>query len=441
MLSNENELQRCKQLIEQKLDWGASQYWTSADFEALQQRILDETGVSLSASTLRRIWGRVDYQHLPSTTTLNILAQFAGYTDWRQFVRAQTTRDMADVAATSVAATEVAPADVALAKEAPLLTDVPLRSINWRRWGWVAGLLVIVATAITIVAFEQKQQSATVPSYHFSSKPITRGIPTSVVFTYDASASPIDSVFIQQSWDPRRREVVDKNGQTHTSIYYEPGFYHAKLLVGDRVVKEHPLLIPTDGWLGTITTTPVPIYLKPSEYVGPQHMRLPIAAIQQKNVALQPMAPLVKYFNVGNFKPVPVGDFVFSSALKNEYSEGAAVCQHSWVVLITDDMPISIPLSTKGCVSELMLMDGSRSVSGKSTDLSGLGVDFSDWVRVGCHSDGQKLYYTVNDKVAYTTKLPTKKVSIVGVMYGFRGTGAVKDIRLQVGGKTVFSVF
>lgn len=422
MVTESADLLRCKQVIEQKLDWGAGETWNSADFENLQQRILDETGVSLSASTLRRIWGRVDYQHMPSGTTLNTLAQFAGFADWRQFVKLQESKNEIPVSVDTLSEKSTQSA------------------INWRKLGWISGVTIVIVL-LGMVAFEQKKPQINAARYTFSSKPLTRTIPNSVIFTYDASASPTDSVYIQQSWDQTRREVVAKDGQTHTSIYYEPGFYRAKLVVGHEVVKEHSLLIPTNGWLGTIATKSVPIYLKSTDFITPDMMRLPLATINEKNVALQPEAPLVKYFNVGNFSPVPVTDFTFDCEVKNEYSEGSATCQLSWIVLMTNDMPISIPLSTKGCISELALMDGTRNVSGKNTDLSGLGVDFTNWVHVGCHSDGKKLYYTVNNKVVYSSALPTKKVDIIGILYGFRGTGAVKNVTLRTTNKPIFQSF
>ena len=422
MVSDSTDLLRCKKLIERKLDWGTSESWTSVDFDTLQQRILDETGVSLSASTLRRIWGRVDYQHLPSSTTLNTLAQFAGYSDWRAFIKPQTGSDL--------------PPD-----SIEHLPAKPVKSsINWVKLSWIAGV-VIAIVLIGIVAFDQKQPQLNANQYSFSSKPLTRGIPNSVIFTYDASASPTDSVFIQQSWDPRLRTLVDKDGQTYTSIYYDPGYYRAKLIVGKQVVKEHSLLIPTNGWLGTIATKPVPVYLKPSEFIGPDMMRLPVTGIQQKNVPLQPQVPLIKYVNVGNFDPVPLTNFSFSSDVKNDYGEGAAACQQTWIELITDGMPISIPLSTKGCVSELMLLDGENAISGKKVDLSRFGVDFSKWVNVSCKSDGHKLTYRINGALAYEAVLPKKKINIVGIAYGFKGTGAVKSIKLQTSDTLVFQSF
>src|SRR6201994_5021754 len=84
---NEADLKQLLMIIEQQLDWGDSATWQSKDFEILNQLILEKTKVSLSASTLRRIWGRVEYNHLPSGTTLDTLAQFAGFESWRVFSR------------------------------------------------------------------------------------------------------------------------------------------------------------------------------------------------------------------------------------------------------------------------------------------------------------------------------------------------------------------
>lgn len=416
------DLARCTQLIERQLGWGAASTWTSADFDSLQQQMLAATGVSLSTSTLRRLWGRVDYQHLPSATTLNTLARFAGYPDWRRFVQAPT-----------IPTPPPGPHEVLAAPP----TRLP-RHGRWLAWGVS---LVLAGLLLSFVVSQQRPRPRPAGAYRFSSRPVTRTIPNSVIFTYDASAAPTDSVAIQQSWDATRRQRVAKTGSTHTAIYYEPGFYQAELVVDGQTVKAHPLLIPTAGWLGAIMTSPVPTYLRPSDFVQPGQLRLPVAVIQAQHVALQPQAPLVRYFNVGNFTPVPLENFAFRSDLKNEYGTGTAACQWAWVTLVTTGEPIIIPLSAKGCVSELTLDDGARSVSGKTTDLSAFGVDFTGWVRVACRSQGDTIRYYINDKLAYASALPAQKATIVGLIYGFRGTGAVKGIDLRTAGRGVFHAF
>src|SRR5579872_3155071 len=81
------DLKQLLLIIGQQLDWGDSATWQSRDFEILNELILEKTKVSLSASTLRRLWGRVEYNHMPSGTTLDTLAQFAGFDNWRAFTR------------------------------------------------------------------------------------------------------------------------------------------------------------------------------------------------------------------------------------------------------------------------------------------------------------------------------------------------------------------
>ena len=81
------QIKHCLQTIEEKLQWGPCEQWTNYDFEKLSERIFDETKVSLSVTTLKRVWGRIKYPHDPSLTTLNVLALFIGFPDWRAFLQ------------------------------------------------------------------------------------------------------------------------------------------------------------------------------------------------------------------------------------------------------------------------------------------------------------------------------------------------------------------
>jgi hypothetical protein len=418
------DLSAIKQLlkiIEQQLDWGDAADWQSKDFENLNLLILAKTKVSLSASTLRRIWGRVEYNHLPSTTTLDTLAQFAEFENWRTFTRQHKPQEIP-------------------VKDS---SNIPAPPKEKTSWGLKAALIIIAVITTTLIAMYIKKEPAPVAAgaYTFSYKPVTRDIPNSVIFSYDAKAAPTDSIFIQQSWDPQTRTLVDKNLHQHTSVYYRPGSYHAKLVVNKQIVKELPLLIATNGWLGLIAHRPMPVYLNKSEYINQDVMGLPVSTILKKNIELEPQPPMVEFYNVGNFEPVPLNDFSFSVELKNGYYEGAATCRFMNIALITDQVPVIIPLSAKGCVSELNLLDGQNMVSGKKTDFSGFGTDLSGWVKVTCRSTSSKIQYYVDDKLAYESAMPAKKMKIVGMGYSFQGTGSVKKIELRSANKVVFQAF
>lgn len=89
MNKEEHSLKKCREVIEKKLAWGSSERWQNQDFENLSERIFEETRVQLSISTLKRLWGKIPYDSTPNLGTLNALAQFAGYDNWRVFGSAQ----------------------------------------------------------------------------------------------------------------------------------------------------------------------------------------------------------------------------------------------------------------------------------------------------------------------------------------------------------------
>ena len=78
-------VQKCLQAIEQQLGWGEATQWHNDVYIELSERIHKDTQVLLSPTTLKRVWGRVNYSSAPSITTLNTLAKFAGYHNWREF--------------------------------------------------------------------------------------------------------------------------------------------------------------------------------------------------------------------------------------------------------------------------------------------------------------------------------------------------------------------
>ncbi len=81
-------IEKTIKLYESSTGWGDSDEWTNQDFLILREKIRLRTGVILSHVTLKRVFGKVKYESLPSTHTLNTLVQFLGYESWCDF-RAQ----------------------------------------------------------------------------------------------------------------------------------------------------------------------------------------------------------------------------------------------------------------------------------------------------------------------------------------------------------------
>ena len=60
-----------------------------ADFEYLSEQIQKSTGEYLSPTTLKRLFGHIPYDNRPRPATLSILARYAGYSGWQDYLDKQ----------------------------------------------------------------------------------------------------------------------------------------------------------------------------------------------------------------------------------------------------------------------------------------------------------------------------------------------------------------
>lgn len=411
-------VQKCRSLIEEALGWGNSEEWTTQDFDTLSQKIMVKTHVQLSVITLKRMWGRIRYDSKPTITTLNTLAQFIGFENWRTFKQHHALSN-----GNSHTNEHVKPIQGYHSED---------KFRTRKRYTVFVILGVLLASAAIILyftSFDTPDTKLDSNKFQFSSKKVVDlGVPNTVIFDYDVTAAKnSDSIFIQQSWDKRLSQLVARDQRQHTSIYYHPGFFQAKLRINDQVVQEHNLLIKSQGWLPLIDLKPVPVYFKQSAILNKGFMGLSIKKINESNIPLQPNTPWIGYYNVGDFGNLYSDDLIFETELKNEYNEGAAACQHSEVHVLFEGAAMVMPLCVPGCVAELSFAD----MSGKKLDLSALGVNFSDWVNVRFEVRDTLVQVYINRKKAFDLKAAMKPVRLVGLIYRFQGTGSVNFIKIS----------
>ena len=77
------EIEELKKLIEQK--YGKSLN-TTTDFEVFSFFLKKREGKNVSASTMKRLYGYVGDDHKSRISTLDLLAQYIGYADYKAFV-------------------------------------------------------------------------------------------------------------------------------------------------------------------------------------------------------------------------------------------------------------------------------------------------------------------------------------------------------------------
>ena len=417
--SDFNHIRQCLDLIEVRWQRGPSGEWKSYDFEKLSDDIFDATGISLSISTLKRLFGKVTYNNLPSVHTLNTLARFAGFEDWNAFKRQEAV-------STAQGAAEVTGPTSTTARALPL---------------WPLLILPLAALAYLFLSSTKVSRRGPVnpSSYSFSSnKVLTEGVPNSVVFHYDASAAPSDSVFIVQTWDMSRRTLVSRNGHAHSAIYYYPGYFNAKLVIDTQIIRTHDLLIASGGWLALAEGEPTPFYFKKEEYARKEgEVVVDSALLANHHLPLYPQAPWIRVCYIKDMGPLPDDNFTFETTLRSAHSSGAEACQEVDILIHCKNDIFIIPLCAPACIGDLRLYAQGKRVTSKETDLSGFGADLSRWTTLKIETVDRHMQFTVNGKSAYSLDFPNPPTDIVGVQYRFRGGGSVKDTRFTTHGKTI----
>lgn len=403
-------VQQCLLQIEKEMAWGASNTWHNDVFIELSERIQERTQVLLSPTTLKRVWGRIDYQSSPSITTLNTLAQFAGFLNWRDFKNQSS------------------------AKKPSWLSRKVRPNLG------VIMLSASVMTLVFISFFSLKGSKSTsevidVSAISFDSRPTTRGMPNSVIFDFDLGAIKSDSIYIQQYWDPTKTIKLTPGQKQATGQYYRPGYFRAKLLVDGISLKEHDLFIKSEGWLGTLDYEPIPKYVPTKEIVKGK-LSFSTSILEEIAFSSQPIT--TTFHMVDNFKAVSGDNFVLHTSIRNRYSEKWAVCQNAAIFILGTKSAMIVPFSIPGCVSEIGVMMSDVYLSGKEHDLSGLGVDLSVTQNFKIEVRDKQLTIFLGDRQLFTERYYQTMGTIVGLRYRFLGAGEVSYLKLtNLTGQTV----
>ena len=402
-ISTHKLIQKCLLLIEKKLDWGSSDNWHNDVFIELSEKIQSETHVLLSPTTLKRVWGRVSYKSAPSISTLNTLSQFAGYSNWRDFK-----------------------------------SKANLKGPNWfeRKIHPHLGIIIPAAAIMTLVfisIYSMTGASSLEKEYdfskvQFSSRPITHGLPNSVIFDIDLDQITSDSIHIQQFWDETKTILLRPGQKQATGIYYFPGYFRSKLLVDGQIIREHDLFIKSDGWAATIDYEPVPKYIPQNDFLKNElsFSNEILDEIQQLKEPLESSFHFIK-----DFKEVSGDNITLRSSIKSVLKEKWAVCQSVRIVILGTEGAILIPLSQLGCVSDLNLILNDVFLPGKEHDLSAFGVDLTTEKEVIIRNKDKHVTIIIDGKEVYAKSYTQSIGRFVGFRYRFKGAGVVHNIKIS----------
>ncbi len=399
---NKELLKYCLQRIEQKLNWASSDQWQNQDFELLSKRIFEATGVQLSITTLKRVWGKVNYVSEPSISTLNALAKFIDYENWSELKNGNQSKTL-------------------FKKDEK--RSLPLKPLV------MAGTLLLLIAAI--VGFSQRQGAVDLTQVKFGAEPVTLGLPNTVVFTYDFGSNDIEEASIQQSWNQKLTFGIDPKKKAATGIYYYPGYFRAKLLANKQILVEQDLHIRTDGWMATINRDEIPRYLYDGELNINGKIGLTNELLEELHAMNDAEASLLTFHFFDDFQSIASDEFVFETRFRNTYQKSNGICQQVQVLVHCESGVFLTPFSIPGCSSELDLITSGKTFSGKENDLTPFGINTEEWNLLRLEVSKGIAQYFVNDILIFSQAYEDNIGKIVGFKFRFEGAGEIDFVKLS----------
>lgn len=411
MQARELPVQQLIQIIETQLEWGEGSTWSNKDFETLSVQIFKQTQQQLSVTTLKRIWGRAKRIANPSVTSLDILANFAGFDNWRTFQQQTETIH---------------------SKEADI------QPIPFFHWSWILGFAIFLMGLSSFFLFKKETNKTTsektltlteIDQIQFDFEKVAIDYPNTVIFKYDLGDIAYDSAAIQQNWDSNRRiKLADSKGVV-TSTYYTSGYFKTKLVVDNQIIKEKDLYIPTNGWRGFIGgNVPQVLYLQPEQIIQDTSIRIATSVLE----ALNQFHPSKVYFtNLSATPSINSRHFELETEFRLQQATNKSICKKVSVVIIGTKDVFMFQLSIPGCVGELQQYIDGQSLSGKNHDFSALGIVPTDWTHFKVVNNDNQLAIFLNEQLVYERTLVDDIGKIGGAQFSFEGLGEVRLLQLK----------
>lgn len=287
-----------------------------------------------------------------------------------------------------------------------------------------AALMLIVFLAAGGWYFQKREKNG---DFSFSAEVSTsQGFPKTTRISY-----ALENMKYKTAWifaDNEKINLTDAKGELSLNSFM-PKKSCIKLFLDDRMVKEIVLAVPSDGWYGSINN----------------RIPLPKESFMQNGI-LQ----FTGSHNTGRVYEEPYISFMYFSAFKmdadkltltadvinNAETGGIWAYDVSVDVLGTEgNMTFNLLSPDAVIYSKLKVAHTDLSAGNGSHLLSRLGVKLSDWSALEVITRDHTFRISLNGKVLVEEKYEGNLGSLTGVQFYLKGSGAIKNVRLQEPGK------
>ncbi|MFC2110648.1 hypothetical protein ACFLRU_07050 [Bacteroidota bacterium] len=397
----QNDFETVIRLVEQRFDRGNAKNWQNKEYTDLSFAIRKKTKVSISVSTLKRIFGKVSTpnRYYPQKATLEALINYSGY----EFQQAQTN-------------------------------SVVKPNKKYKKLALFAIPLLITCVGIIFFANSFKNIFDNPTNASIELITIDGNNPATVFLRYDTPITD-DSLFINfgDGYEP----VYIIAGKKEISRYYRfPGIFNITIEKNDQVISDTlKIKIETNGWEALA-------YYFDQQYKDRFYPLL--IKESYKNNALFYSTSELSDFGIDTGRIVMMrldnyfanknnaDNFIFKTRIKRASYWPVLRCYGMEIIIAGEKGDISFKFIKPGCSKWANYKLSEKIVDGDSKQVTSLGIDFSDFKTILIKNINQSVSLIVDEQEIINDTYKKSIGNICGISYIFHGNGSVDYTFLQV---------
>jgi hypothetical protein len=401
--------------IEKKLNWRKVSLWTDSEYKKLSLLIFEDTTISISPQTLKRLFGKVKYKDIYTTqpATKDALARFLNYADWDAFVQDEAH---------------------SIHKITFFLKRRGIANYrNITTISLVLAFLLIISSVYLIVVNKSKPIT-------FRAENVTGIVPHTVSFHLDIKKFRKKEVYLDfdqnEAENAENVEFLDNNLKLINHCFESPGFYNVRLSTKRKVLASAKIHVLSEGWSSYCFTD--------DNFI----LRKFIFGLEKKIqdntedgfLYISPKELNNKGFN-GNtvyyLEHLLYKDFHGSAdncllevKYQNSIGMGGISCYDVEFRIVGENGTASVMLVQKGCYRWSEITVGEKQLNGKYSDLSFLSADLSSWNTMKIVINNNDASFINNSDTIYTTNYNQLLGMIKGIRFVTKGSGVFDYVRL-----------
>lgn len=394
-------LQHLLRLVEEKMGWGLSSGWTQGNFLRLSEQIQNKTGISISSSTLRRLFAQLrndQWTMHPQIATKNALASFVGFSTWDDFVQQQKDRDP-QTPERPEKNFSTAPAPSKARKTRLLLISL---------------VVLVIAIASVVIYSGTGTQSSTKILAAFTDNDSLQ-----VEFSFSHWPGKKDSLLVDYGDGIREWLLYDRKSFRHR--YTLGDIYNIRVIETSKEVAFRRLVVGKRGWYGRVIQNdrflPVNEQLK-------QNGTLHISAASAAEAGADTSKIYWTLFRCIDDYRVDGNNFMAKFRLRNSPNEGGQFCYDVNIDVLGEYSPIKLEFVQPDCIVWTDLVVAGVELDGKKVNLSSFGQDFTHYRIVTVEVRNRRFQVLLDDVPIYSYTIPDTPIGkIKQVTFSFKGRG------------------